>query len=175
MSIYSHTMKVLVLLLIVQLISACGYKPGSKFSRDILGQKISTSVSISVENPENTVLIKDAVDSAIVESLQASLVSRDQSDTHLDLSILKPRYSPIQYDSNGFVVTYRMSIGLNIIKYTNGVSKRYTTRGTYDFSVVPNAVVTEQERFDAIKFSASKAINEFISKISAEGARINKE
>ncbi len=175
MNIYSRAMKVLVLLLIVQLISACGYRPSSKFSRDILGQKISTSVTISAQDPENTVLIKDAVDSAIVESLQASLVSRDQSDSHLELSISKPNYSPIQYDSNGFVITYRMSIGLNVIRYSNGISKSYKTHGTYDFSVAPNAVVTEKERFDAIKFSASKAINEFISKISAEGARINRE
>ena len=175
MNIYSRTIKVLVLFLIILLISACGYRPSSKFSRDVLGQNISTSVTISVEDPENTVLIKDAVDSAIIESLQASLVSRDQADTHLAIAILKPSYSPIQYDSNGFVITYRMSIGLTIIKYSNGTSKRYNTRGTYDFSVVPNAVVTEKERFDAIKFSASKAINEFISKISAEGARINRE
>ena len=175
MRIYTHAVKILVLLLVVQLISACGYRPSSKFSRDILGQKISTSVIISTEDPENTVLIKDAVDSAIIETLQASLVSKSQSDTHLALSISNPKYLPIQYDVNGFVSTYRMSIRLKIIRDTNGTSKTYITRGTYDFSVNPNAVVTDQDRFDAIKNSASKAINEFISKISAEGARTNRE
>ncbi|MCF6339728.1 MAG: LPS assembly lipoprotein LptE [Sulfurimonas sp.] len=175
MNIYSRAIKLLVLLLIAQLISACGYSPSSKFSRDILGQKISTSVTISAKDPENSVLIKDAVDSAIVESLQASLVGKNESDTHLALSISNPTYLPIQYDSNGFIVTYRMSVRLKIISYNNGISKNYITHGTYDFSVVPNAVITDKERFDAIKFSASKAINEFISKTSAEGARINKE
>ena len=175
MRISSHLLKLLVLLLIIQLISACGYRPSSKFSRNILGQKISTSITISVEDPENTVLIKDAVDGAIVEIFQASLVSKNQSDTHLALSISKPTYSPIQYDANGFVIVYRMSVSLNIIKYNNGESKTYITKGTYDFSVTPNAVVTDQDRFDAIKNGALKAINGFISKISAEGARINRE
>ena len=168
-------MKLLTLFLVVLLMSACGYTPSSKFSRYTLGQKISTSITISAQDPENTVLIKDAVDSAIVESLQASLVSKNESDTHLELSISKPRYSPIQYDSNGFVITYRMKVSLNILKYTNGVSKKYTTQGTHDFSIVANAVVSDKERFDAIKFSATKAINEFLSRISAEGARINRE
>lgn len=175
MKICSQVIKLLIVLLMVQLITACGYTPSSKFSRDILGQKISTSVTISAQDPENTVLIKDAVDSAIVESLQASLVSRNQSDTHLALSISKPSYYPIQYDSNGFVVAYRMSIYLKIIRYTKDTVKKYSTHGTYDFSVVANAVVTDKERFDAIKFSAAKAINEFISKLSAEGANINRE
>lgn len=175
MKIYSQLIKLLALVLIVQLITACGYQPSSKFSRDVLGQKISTSVTISAQDPENTVLIKDAVDSAIVESLQASLVSRNQSDTHLALSISAPSYYPIQYDANGFVITYRMSVALNIIRYTKGEAKKYLTKGTHDFSVVANAVITDKERFDAIKFSASKAINEFISKISAEGANINRK
>ena len=51
------------------------------------------------------------------------------------------------------------------------MSKNYSTNGTYDFSVSPNAVLTDQERFDAIKFSSEKAIKSFIAQVSAEGAR----
>lgn len=175
MSIYANVVKVLILLLVVQLICACGYRPSSKYSRAVLGEKISTSITISAQDPENTVLIKDAVDSAIVEVIQASLVDKDQSDTHLGLSISNPYYSPIQYDANGFVIAYRMSVSLKIIRYHKGNKNSYSTSGSYDFRVTPNAVVTDQERFNAIKFSASKAISRFISTISAEGSRINKE
>jgi hypothetical protein len=86
-----------------------------------------------------------------------------------------PHYTPIQYDSNGYVVGYRMLVRLTIVKYKNGRSKRYSSTGSYDFSVTANSILTDQQRFDAIKFGASKAIDSFIAKLSADGARNKKE
>jgi hypothetical protein len=165
----------LLLFSVSVLISGCGYSPSAKFSRDALGEKISTSVIISAQDPQNTVVIKDAVDRAIIEVFQASLVSRDLSDTHLVLNMGTPSYSPIVYDENGFVIGYRMSIVLNIVKHTNGASKSYTTRGFHDFSVAPNAIVTDQDRFEAIGQGAQRAIKSFVAQVSAEGARAKKE
>ena len=169
-----HSMKKIVLLTLVALLfTSCGYRPSSKFSRNVLGDRVSTSVIISKQDPENTVIIKDAVDSAIVESLHASITPRRESDTHLIFSISTPGYSPIQYDSNGYIIAYRMRITLNIVSIKYGKEKHYTANGTHDFSVTPNAVVTDQERFDAIKNSASKAISAFIAQIASEGAKQN--
>jgi len=52
------------------------------------------------------------------------------------------------------------------------LKKIYTSRGTYDFSVVPNSVLTDKERFNAIKFSSFKAISAFITQVSAEGSQV---
>ncbi|MCF6310017.1 MAG: hypothetical protein L3J19_06030 [Sulfurimonas sp.] len=164
----------LLLLLIVITISACGYRPSAKFSRDALGEKISTSVIISAQDPENTVIIKDAVDRAIIEVFQASLVSRITSDTHLVLTMGNPSYSPIVYDANGFVVGYRMQVTLRIVSHHNGTSKKYSTTGFHDFAVAPNAIVTDQDRFEAIGFAATRAIRSFVAQVSAEGARSGK-
>ena len=171
----SYVKQILVFSSILIFISACGYRPSSKQSRSVLGEKISTSIIISAQDPENTVIIKDAVDGAIVETLQASLTSKERSDSHLVISISTPSYSPIQYDSNGYIISYRMSVHLTIMRYHNGAKKSYGAVGTYDFNIAQNAVVTDQERFDAIKFSAAKAINSFIAQLSAEGARREKE
>lgn len=167
-------MKVVLSLILVLGLASCGYKPSSKFSRDIMGEKISTSVRISAQDPENTVIIKDAVDEAIIEVFHASLVDRANSQTHLNLSISNPSYSPIVYDSDGFVIGYRMNVSLNIARYHDGVTKSYSVKGTHDFTVAPNAIVTDQQRFDAIRFSAAKAIRSFVAKVSAEGARAKK-
>ncbi|EQB39880.1 hypothetical protein M947_04685 [Sulfurimonas hongkongensis] len=168
-------MRVILSLILVLTISGCGYTPSSKFARTVMGEKISTSIRISAQDPENTVLIKDAVDEAIIEVFHASLRSRDESDTHLDISISNPIYVPIVYDKDGFVIGYKMSLNLNIIRHHSGVSKSYSHSGTYDFAVSPNAVVTDQERFEAIKFSAAKAIESFVAKVSAEGATAQKK
>lgn len=161
--------KLLLLLVLLLQLSACGYKPSAIFAREVVGEKISTTVVISSENPENTVLIKDAVDKAIITVFHASLSDKEHADTNLILSINAPTYSPIEYNENGFIISYRATIVLSIIRETKDIKKRYTNRGTYDFSVVPNAVLTEQERFNAIKFSSAKAITSFISQVATEG------
>ena len=160
-----------VLLALLLFVSGCGYKPSAKYSREVTGEKISTSVIISAQDPENTVIIKDAIDSAIVEIFHASLVKRAYADTHLSFSISAPRYAPIEYDDNGFVIGYRTYVTLHIVRETDASTKHYTARGTYDFTVAPNAVITDKERFDAIKYSAQKAIASFIAQVSAEGSR----
>ena len=164
-------MKVVSFILIALLFTACGYKPSSKFARQVVGEKISTSVVISSVDPENTVIIKDAVDMAVIEVFHASLTTRDLSQTHLTLKLGNPSYRPIRYNADGFVVGYRTTISLNITRDTNGKSKNYRAKGTYDFSIAPNAIITDKERFDAIRFSSQKAIKSFIAQISAEGAR----
>lgn len=167
----SYLKRISALIFILVFINACGYRPSAKFARNTLGEKISTSVVISSQDPQNTVVIKDAVDKAVIKVFQASLVDKSISDTHLVLNISSPSYQPIVYDQNGYVTGYRMSVVLNIVKYTNKVSKTYMTKGFHDFSVAPNAIVTDQDRFEAIDFAAQRAIRSFIAQVSAEGAR----
>jgi len=169
---YSQLLVLLIVALFVVEFSGCGYKPSSTYSRVVVGDKISTSVIISAQDPENTVLIKDAVDRAVIEIFRASLVDRKFATTHLTFSILALTYTPIQYDQDGFVVGYRATITLAIARESKDMKKSYKATGTYDFAITANAVITDQERFDAIKFSSQKAISSFLAQISAEGTRV---
>lgn len=165
-----HLGKLFTLLCVLFLVS-CGYKPASKYARVVVGEKISTDVIISSQDPENTVVIKDAVDAAVIEIFRSSLVARSYADTHLVILLAEPSYAPVQFDSNGFIIGYRATITLNINRISKTAQKRYSTHGTYDFSVSPNSVLTEQQRFDAIKFGAAKAINSFVAQVSTEGSQ----
>lgn len=163
-----------IVFILLLTLSGCGYTPSAKFSRDALGEKVSTSVIISAQDPQNTVVIKDAVDKAIIEVFHASLVPQDRSDSHLVIKMITPIYTPIVYDENGFVTGYRMSVFLNITKHLKESSKSYNTKGFHDFSVAPNAIVTDQDRFKAINYAAQRAIKAFVAQVSAEGARAKK-
>ena len=166
--------KVIILFFIFVGLIGCGYRPSAKFARQTLGDKISTQVVISAIVPENTVIMKDAVDSAIIKVFQASLVDKNKSDTHLVLSMGSPSYSPVVYDNNGYVTGYRMTVTLGITKIHAGVKRSYTAKGNYDFEIAPNAVISDQQRFEAIGFSVDKAIRSFVAQVSAEGARADK-
>ena len=166
-------MKVVSLVLIMLLFSACGYTPSAKFSRDVVGEKVSTSIIVSSVDPENTVIIKDAMDAAIIEVFHASLTSKSLAKTHLVVNLSDPVYAPVQYDAQGFVVGYRAYTTIFVTRSTGESNKKYTAKGTYDFDVTPNSVITDKQRFNAIKFSSVKAIRAFVSQVSAEGAREN--
>jgi len=167
-----YLVKFIIVSIIITLLGGCGYKPSSKYAREVLGKRISTDVVISAQDPENTVVIKDGVDTALVEIFHTSLTTRDYADTHLTISLNPPSYTPIQYNADGFVIAYRATITLDITRESKNLKKHYTTKGTYDFAVLPNAVLTDQERFEAIKFGSAKAISSFIAQVSAEGSKI---
>ena len=155
--------------------SSCGYKSSAKFSRVVLGEKVSTTVIISSQDPENSVLLKDALDSAVLEVFHTSLTKRRYSQSHLAISILDIEYTPIQYDKNGYIIAYRAVTTIKIIRTKNQKKKTYITKGVYDFSIVANAVMSDKERFDAINLGALKAIKSFVAQVSAEGAINRKE
>ena len=167
MRFYSY----IVIFVILIAFNSCGYKSSAKFARDIVGNKVSTTIKISMQNPENTVLIKDALDSSIKEVFHTSLVSRKNSITHLNLSIKKIEYRPIQYDINGYIIAYSAKIILDIEMIQKDFKKHFIVDGSYDFSVIANAVLSDQERFEAIRHSAIKAIKSFTSQISANGIK----
>lgn len=166
--------KTFFILTLIFIFAGCGYKPNAHFTKEVVGDKISTSVIISEEDPENTVVIKDAVDSAVIEVFKASLVEKELSDTHLILKIGKPKYTPIVFDEKGYVIGYRMKITLNITKESDKKIKNYQSIGYHDFSIERNAVISDQQRYEAINFASQRAIKAFIAQVSAEGARAKK-
>lgn len=164
----------LILALHVSILSGCGYLPSSKFARSVIGDKVSTQVIISAIDPQNSVLIKDAVDVAVIKSFQASLSDRAHATTHLIITLKSVSYRPVQYDVNGYVTGYKTVIRLHISSEHEGIVKAYDVEGNYDFSIEANAIISDQIRFEAIKNGATKAISSFVSKLSAQGARTQK-
>lgn len=165
---------ILVLALHVGFLSGCGYLPSSKFAREVVGERVSTQVIISSTDPQNSVLIKDAVDSAVIKSFQTSLSDKAHSTTHLVIMLQNVTYTPLEYDTNGYIIGYRTVVYLKITSTHDDVVKQYDVSGNYDFSIEANAIISDQIRFEAIQNGATKAISSFVAKVSAQGARAKK-
>ena len=155
--------------------TGCGYVSAAHYAQSVVGESVSTEVLISAEDPQNTVLIKDAVDTAVITKFRTSLTSKNASKTHLKIQILSVSFTPLRYDVNGYVVTYRTIVSMGINRTTLDKSKGYSTWGVYDFDIEPNAIISDQARFNAIGLSAQKAIDAFIAQIAAEGSNLSKE
>lgn len=160
----------LIALAVSMLLGGCGYRPVSHYSKAVTGETVSTKVIISMEDPENTVIIKDAVDSAVIMRFHSSLREYGEAQTHLDIYLQSVVFQPLQFDEHGYIITYRTRITLRIVRKTGDVSKRYKLKGTHDFAIEPNAIISDQARFTAIKSGSAKAIDSFIAQVAAEGA-----
>jgi len=153
------------------LLTGCGYNPSSKEARKVLGETVSTEIIISMEDPENTVVLKDSLDKAVIRRFQTNLRSRKNAATHLQIRLNSVSFNALQYDSNGYVISYRTKINLAVTRITKNFTKRYSAIGNYDFAISPNAIITDQQRFEAIGNSATKALDSFVAQVAAEGSR----
>jgi len=157
--------------LLLSILSGCGYQPSSKEAKKVLGDTVSTKVIISMTDPENTVLLKDALDEAVIRRFQTNLRHSREAKTHLEISLRNVSFGALQYDSNGYVISYRTTINLGIKRITKNFVKNYNAVGNYDFTINPNAIITDQQRFEAIANSATKALDSFVAQVASEGSR----
>ncbi len=150
----------------------CGYLPASKQARKAVGEKIFVEVTVSLEDPENAVLIKDAARKAVVTRFHSSLVPQAEAKTTLWVSLSGISFSPLQYDENGYVIVYRANVNIKVTRRNNGQQKGYNSRGSYDFSIEPNAIITDIQRFEAIRQASLKALDSFVAQVGAEGTQL---
>lgn len=152
------------------LLIGCGYKPTAYYAKSVLGNSIYAEVSISRQDPQNSVLIKDSVNEAIISRFGGKIVSKEQAETLLHVSIGSIKFSPTVYDTNGYVIAYKTTVILDIsYQKEGGKVEKLKTSGEYDFSITANSVISDTKRFEAIRYSASDALDEFVSKIAIKG------
>lgn len=168
-------MKFLLLAAVLFLIAGCGYSPASHYARNVVGESVSTEVVISMEDPKNTVIIKDAVDTAVVTKFRTALVGKNSSKTHLKFTLNSVTFTPLQYDTDGYVITYRTTVSMAVERISEISSGHYMVSGVYDFNIEPQAIISDQARFDAIRLSSQKAIDVFIAQVAAQGSQPSKE
>ena len=80
-------------------------------------------------------------------------------------------FSALQFDTNWYIIVYRANIDLKILRTTGKDTKVYMAEGLFDFTIEPNAVITDIQRFDSIKQASLKALDSFVAQVGAEGSR----
>ncbi len=164
--------KAIFSLLLILLVAGCGYKSSKGYVKNLFGDKVYTEVKIYLRDPQNSVLIKDAVNRAVIEKFGSKLVSnKEDANTKIYATLKELYFIPLEYNSQGYIVYYRTKVIMGF-RVQQGLRNRFlTTEGIYDFQVEPNSVITDTLRFIAIKEAANKALDRFISKVSFLGAK----
>ena len=150
------------------LFSSCGYYPISYYSKQSLGENIYVQTMITLSDPENSIIAKDALLQAIATRLHSNLSDRENADTIVTMNMNEVNMYSIADDEDGFPRFYRMQVGINF-SYTdkNGNTSNFSNIGIYDFSVEGQSTVTDEKRFTAINQASLQAIDKFVAKVAS--------
>ena len=168
-------MRFLGLVLAVALLAGCGYRPASKITQSVLGEKVFIDVLISVKDPKNSVLIKDALKEAMIGRLGRNVVSKEEAQTEIYATLGSVGFSATVYDQDGYVTAYKARVNLRITTvFETGERETITASGEYDFTIEANSVISDSRRFEAIKNASIDALDEYVAAISVRGMRHGK-
>ncbi len=154
--------------------SACGYKPTSVYTKNVLGEAIYVKVETSLEDPENSVLIRDALNEAVIYKFHAKIADKRDASSQLLVKLEHVNFQPIEYDSNGYVIAYKTNVTLRTTYHDKHHQRQsIKTHGDFDFNIASNSVISDTKRFNAIKEASQKAMDAFISQIAVKGINID--
>lgn len=162
-------MKKIPILLIMLLLTACGYKPSSHFTPKSIGEKVYTEVEVSLSDPENAVLIKDALNRALYSRLKSLATKREEADSVIKVAYHSIGFTPLQYDKNGYVVHYQANIVLKFEMIKGEKKEERRIVGRYEFPVRPSAIISNDLRFKAIERGSINALDQFIAYVASKG------
>jgi len=162
-------MRFIWLVLFLFILNGCGYKPSSNYAKSYIGDKIYANVEIFLNDPENAVVLKDALYKAIKTRFHINVAETRGDYAQVDISLSSLSFIPIQYDTNGYVIFYQTKVVLNTKLKVKDKTKFIQVYGLYNFPIEPNSILNDQLRYTAIYNSAQKALDSLLAKISIDG------
>lgn len=150
---------------------SCGYRPMAYYANKALGDSVYVDLQVNLENPEDSIRIKDIVNEAVISRFHSMLTSKEGADTILKVSVVGIRDQIIATDTKGFATFYRVFVDIRFSFKKLDKDVNYTNNGYYDYAaVVLNPIATYNNRSNAIEEAARQSIDKFISQVGYEGA-----
>lgn len=167
--------KYYLLFLLLILFTACGYKPATHYAQKFIGEKVYTQVDVSLSDPENAVLIKDALNIALQTRLKRRVSKEKNADSSIYVFYKNIRFIPLQYDKNGYVVYYQAHITLDFTFKKDKIVENRKIVGRFEFPIRPSAIISTSLRLKAIEEGSLKALDEFIAYLAVKGLLLDEK
>ncbi|NOZ89753.1 MAG: hypothetical protein GXO60_00545 [Epsilonproteobacteria bacterium] len=157
-------------ILILFIFIGCGYRPSSHFVPQTIGERVYTEVDVSLSDPQNAVLIKDALQKALYSRIKTVVTTKDRADSTIKVSYKSIKFIPLQYDRNGYVVYYQAHISLKFEFIKGDKRDERVIVGRYEFPIRPSAIISTSLRFEAIQKGSMRALDEFLAYLETKGS-----
>ena len=147
----------------------CSYKPSTHYAKEEITGNVYVKVSIDLEDPQNSVLIKDSINKLLIQKLDADIVNTESlADTIMYIEVNRVSMQELQYDDLGYNKLYRALVSINVSYSKKGEKKKksFIVDGEHNFSVDNGTTINSNVRYDAIRKASDKALDEILSKIA---------
>ena len=169
MNIFKKVLFVLFTFIVSFSFFGCSYKPSSQYAKEEIQGNVFVKVTIDLEDPQNSVLIKDSINKLLIQKLDVDIVSSESlADTIMYIDVNRVSMQELQYDDLGYNKLYRALVSINVSYSKKGEKKKksFIVDGEHNFSVDNGTTINSNQRYDAIKKASDKALEEVLSKIA---------
>lgn len=167
-------MKIIVsFLVVIGLFIGCGYKPASYYARDAITGNVYVKLNVDIENSENSIYVKDAVNEMIINQFKTFLTDdKEKAQTFVTVGLSSVSHAVMSTDDDGYAQSYRTTVKI-IFTYSkkDEEMKTITVSNYYDYSVDPDSVISDQKKNIAVKIASTKALSDIFSKIAINTMR----
>ena len=150
--------------------SGCSYKPSSYYAKKSISGNVFVDLDVDIDNTENSVLIKDAMNEMLLSQLQSTLVTqKSKADVLIFIKLNNVSHSVLQTDNEGYTLSYRTNVTVSIEYKKNKLNSKLTTlqlSNYSDYEVDEDSIITEQRKQKAIKLASAKVFSNLVSKIA---------
>lgn len=167
-------MKILVsLFLIIGLFIGCGYKPSSYYARDAITGDVYVILNVDIENSENSVYVKDAMNEMILNQFKTSITDdKAKAETIVTVALSSVSHKVLSTDNDGYAQSYRTTVNITVsYQKVDEESKSVSVSNYYDYSVDTDSVITDQKKKLAVKNASIKALSDVFSKIAVNSMK----
>ncbi|MCD4757017.1 MAG: hypothetical protein K8R39_01970 [Arcobacteraceae bacterium] len=150
------------------MLSGCGYKPSSYYAKNEISGKVYVDLEMDIENSQNSVLVKDAMNEMVLSRFNAQLTqNKEEADTQVFVRLASVSHSVMASDNEGYAKTYRANVTISVIYQKRDQEKKnLSVSNYYDYNVEANSLVSDQQKQEAVKNAATKALGDLFSKIA---------
>jgi len=162
-----HSSLLTIMMLIM--ITACGYKPSSHYIKKTFEDKVYVEVIVDRVEPENAPYVKDEMNRLVYTRFKGRVTSKEEAGSQIRISYAGSSYTPLAYE-NGYVTRYRANVRVRFDMLTKQGRLRKNINAVVESDIHASSLTSSKLRTEAIRLGLEKAMDEFLAYVSAKSA-----
>ena len=149
----------------------CSYKPTTHYAKEEISGNVYVKLIVNLQDPKNSVLIKDALSDLIIHRLDANVVKdRELADIIMEIKLNSASLSVLQYDEDGYNKVFKTTVSINVSyeKVNEKAKKNFSISGEDTFAIEDGTVISDTKRYESIKSASDDALRNVISSIAVQ-------
>ena len=169
-----NMIKTFVIPLMLFILTACAYQPSSHVIKNLFADSVYVEVDVDRAEPENAPFVKDEMNRIVYNRFKGHIVPKDQAQSQIYVSYGGTYFRPLSY-KDGYVTRYRTytRVHFKMITKDGVINKNINT--IYEADIQDSALTSSAIRIEAIRKGLEKAMDEFLSYVSARALQEKKK